>query len=217
MWRRRRTALNEALHELRRPLQALVLAGSDGAPAAPAGIERSVWMAAMALERLDREINREPVRRVPQPIGVAELLGAAVERWQARAEAAGSTLVWSAAAGSEVGSVAVDVTGDAWAIAQALDNLVVNAIEHGGPRILVALTEREGGVRISVRDCGRPLPLPGTMLPRRPRGLRGWLSGNPRHGHGLRVVRRVAAEHGGRFALDLRPGGAEAVLELPAR
>ncbi|MDX6623589.1 MAG: Histidine kinase, gyrase and HSP90-like ATPase, partial [Solirubrobacterales bacterium] len=89
-------------------------------------------------------------------------------------------------------------------------------IEHGGPRIVVSVGESGGCLRVSVRDCGRPLPLPGTVRAGRRVGLRDRLRGRPRHGHGLRVVRRVAAQHGGRFALRRSAGGAEAVLELPA-
>ncbi len=204
------------MHELRRPLQALALANSDGASAAPAGIEYSVRLAATALERLDREINGGSVRARSEEVGVAELIDGAVERWQPRALAAGSTLVGGAAAGPE-GQAAAAIRGDRWALAQALDNLVVNAIEHGGSRILVSVAESAGTVRLAVRDCGRPLPLPGTVRPRPGVGLRERLGGRARHGHGLRVVRRVAAAHGGRFTLSRRPGGAEAVLELPAR
>lgn len=210
MWRRRRTALNEALHELRRPLQALALVGSDGAPTAAAGIEHSVRMAATALERLDREINGGPAASVAERFRVAPLLAGAVERWQGRAEAAGSTLVWR---GGEDG----EVVGDRWAIAQALDNLVLNAIEHGGPRILVAVDTPAGRLAITVRDCGRPLPLPGEVRASGRVSLRDRVAGRARRGHGLRVVSRVAAAHGGHFALRRTPGGAEAVLELPAR
>lgn len=208
MWRRRRTALNEALHELRRPLQALALVGSDGAPTAAAGIEHSVRMAATALERLDREINGGPAASVAERFRVAPLLAATVERWQGRAEAAGSTLVWR---GGEDG----EVVGDAWAIAQALDNLVLNAIEHGGPLVLVAVDAVAGRLAITVRDCGRPLPGEVRASGRVSRRERS--AGRARHGHGLRVVSRVAAAHGGNFALRRTPGGAEAVLELPAR
>jgi hypothetical protein len=56
----------------------------------------------------------------------------------------------------------------------------------------------------------------------RPRSRRGSpaeviarLGGRRRRGHGLVVVRRVAAEHGGRFALSHSPSGAFALLELP--
>jgi len=43
----------------------------------------------------------------------------------------------------------------------------------------------------------------------------GRLSGRARHGHGLRLVRRTAARHGGSFALHLGEQGTSAVLELP--
>ena len=215
MWRRRRTAINEALHELRRPLQALALAGSDGAVAAPAGIESSVRMAATALERLDREINGGPATSVAEPFAVAALLATTVERWRGPAALSGSTLVLREAEG--LGTPwAPTLVGDRWALAQALDNLVVNAIEHGGPRILVSAAEAGGRLRISVRDCGRPLPLPGTKVGRRA-GPRLRIRARARHGHGRRVVRRIAAQHRGRFDLTRGPGGAEAVLELPAR
>jgi signal transduction histidine kinase len=207
--------LNEALHELRRPLQALVLAGTEGA-AAPAGIEHSVRMAATALARLDREINGGPTARAREPLSAASLLAASVERWQGSAAAAGGTLVLRGQEGEGEPGVTAPIVGDRWALAQALDNLVVNAIEHGGPRIVVSVSEDGGRLRVSVRDCGRPLPLPGSVRAGRRVALRDRLRGRTRHGHGLRVVRRIAAEHGGRFALHRTAGGAEAVLELPA-
>jgi two-component sensor histidine kinase len=41
------------------------------------------------------------------------------------------------------------------------------------------------------------------------------LSGKARHGHGLRLVRRIAARHEGTFALHRGELGTSAVLELP--
>ena len=38
---------------------------------------------------------------------------------------------------------------------------------------------------------------------------------DPRRGHGLRVVASIAAEHGGRFAVQRPAGGWAAILELP--
>ncbi len=62
---RRRTALNEALHELRRPLQALALAGP---PAEPDRLAVVPADGGARLERLDREINGgpAPLRRAPR-------------------------------------------------------------------------------------------------------------------------------------------------------
>src|SRR4051812_20250726 len=56
---RRRSVLNERLHEVRRPLQALALMGDPAT-----GDEGPMEMAAAALARLDREINGEAEREV---------------------------------------------------------------------------------------------------------------------------------------------------------
>ena len=203
---RRRVALNEALHEVRRPLQALSLAGGYEVPA-PRGAESPIQLAAAALERLDHEINgsfRAPPRG---SVSCRPLLEAAVGRWKARVALVEGSLElrWHAGAAA--------VEGDRWALAQALDNLIVNAIEHGGPSIVVAARVREGMLRIAVADSGRRS---------RPRARRespaetiARLSGKRRSGHGLRIVRRIVAAHDGRFALRHSERGSLAVLELP--
>src|SRR4051794_10453379 len=90
---RRRAALNEALHEVRRPLQVLALtAPIEGSAAGK--LEGPVRMAAAALDRLDREINGGGAAgaRVRAVVSAAPLLEAAVGRWQARAAVAGRSL-----------------------------------------------------------------------------------------------------------------------------
>ncbi|MGC1166590.1 MAG: HAMP domain-containing sensor histidine kinase [Solirubrobacterales bacterium] len=204
---RRRMALNEALHELRRPLQALALVPAGTVPVEPTAIQGSVQMAAAALERLEREINGEAVAPVRETLPARPLLDSAVRRWQGRAALAGGSLSlrWEA---SEATAVA-----DSPALAQAFDNLVVNAIEHGGPEIVVEARTGPGVLRIAVIDSGRE------SRPRSrresPAELVARLSGRRLHGHGLRVVRRTAAAHGGRFRLRSSAGGTEAILELP--
>lgn len=204
---RRRTALNEALHELRRPLQALALVSPGMPRAEPAAIQGSVRMAAAALERLEREINGESLAPVRETAPARPLLESAVGRWRSRAALAGGSLSlrWQA------GEAAIAV--DRWAVAQALDNLVVNAIEHGGPEIVVEARNDSGLLRVAVVDSGRGA---------RPRSRRespaelvARLSGRRLHGHGLRVVRRTAAAHGGHFQLRSSARGTEAILELP--
>lgn len=209
---RRRMALNEALHELRRPLQALALAVP--AAAAPAG-EELARQAAAALARLEREVNGEATAGAAKEgvLAVAPLLAAAVARWAGLARRAGSAVTLSGGAG------AAAVRGDRDGLERALDNLIVNAVEHGGPRVVVGAEVGAGRLRIVVRDDGA-----GRSATARHRRTAGWgrltgavsrLGGRRRRGHGLRVVRRVAAAHGGELRLRRRGDGTEAVLELP--
>lgn len=201
---RRRSALNEALHELRRPLQAVAFA--SGPRFAGSAGEDPMELAAAALERLDREINGGPQRAVWGSVDAAGLAHAAVARWQARARLAEVSLDLRWNAGDAL------LRGDRVALSQALDNLIVNAIEHGGPTIVVAARQREGRLRMAVVDSGRARRTRSRL--RHPSRLVGRIAGD-RHGHGLGVVRRIAAEHGGRFALRRSEQGTLAVLEIP--
>jgi signal transduction histidine kinase len=204
---RRRAALNEALHEVRRPLQVLALT----APVAgtPAGeFEGPVRMAAAALERLEREINGAGGgTAVRTRVRIAPLLEAAVERWRARAALAGRGLELRCRCGGAT------VNASPPELAQGLDNLIANAVEHGGARIVVAASADGGRLRIVVSDSGRGAQRPGGGRART--GLAKRIAGTARHGHGLRIVRRIAAEHGGSFALRAGADPTEAVLELP--
>ncbi len=179
---RRRAELNEALHEVRRPLQALALAtpGTTGRREA-AGVEGPIQLAAAALERLDRQINGEVFESPRTRVSAERLLGAAVARWTERAALAGASLElrWSA------GSAAVEC-----------DRASVR-----GRRLRVAVID-SGPTRRAERDG------------RGEEGILTRLRGCRRRGHGLRVVRRAAAEHGGEFRLRRTELGAEAVLEL---
>lgn len=203
---RRRSALNQALHELRRPLQAVALTAGPRLGGA-AGIGEPIELAAAALERLDREINGGPLAPALGAVDAGALVRSAVERWQARVRIAEGSLElrWNA------GEVLVD--GSRSALAQTLDNLIVNAIEHGGPTIVVAGRMLEGRLRIAVVDSGRATR-PRSRRPR-PVQMIARLSGRHHRGHGLGVVRRVAADHGGRFTLRQSARGSLAVLELP--
>jgi signal transduction histidine kinase len=201
---RQRQALNRLLHELRRPLQALALT----TPAGPAGAgPPALQLAIAALADLDRAINGGAADSKRQVLAPAPLVEAAAKRWCSRAAMAGGTieLRW--------GADGAQLVADPVRLSQALDNLIVNALEHGGPRIRIEAAVRSGRLRIAVLDDGREARppqragAPGEVIAR--------LLRRGRRGHGLVVVREVAAQHGGRFALHRSDAGSVAVLELP--
>ena len=122
------------------------------------------------------------------------MVAAAVERWRGSAAQSGRSLLLEWKAGAAV------VMADPSRVGQALDNLLANAVEHGGARIRVIGSLCATGVRIVVADHGPA-------------------QGGGRHGasrgHGLTIVREVAAVHGGRFALRSAGPATVAALELP--
>lgn len=162
--------LNEALHELRRPLQGLALL-LDGRATPPGGAEL-LEQATHALTQLDGLVNGFSLPSDRRPARLEQLAADARRRWGARIELEGS----GAARGARVAA-------DRPRLAAAIDNLIANALEHGsGPVRLRARTEG-GNVCLDVvsrGEAGRARP-----------------PADPRRGHGLRVVERVAAEHGG--------------------
>lgn len=191
--RRRRRRLNERLHELRRPLQALVLSRGDERRS-PDPLE----LALAALRDLDGEINgrpRRPLRGALDPRAVAL---AAADRWRpvAARRGRGVRVRWR-------GPVPV-AKADPILVARALDNLIANALDHGSGTVTIEGAARERSVEIVVRNAMAP---DGGAT----RGARR----DPRHGHGLRLARAAARGNGGKLRMRTGRIGARAVLELP--
>jgi signal transduction histidine kinase len=200
--RRHRRRLNRALHELRRPLQALALLdGDEGAPSeapGPGSARRGLLeLACSALAELDGEVNGGSIAPVPREVSCRELLHASLERWREAAEAAGGIKTyWDAGP--------APVICDPVRMSQALDNLFANALEHGGPPLVATGASVAGRLRITIANG------PGAA------DSNGAEAGpDARRGHGIELVSRVAADHRGRFALCHTGSGCVAVLELP--
>ena len=192
-----------ACHELRGPLGAarLALAAMDGEapPARLAALDLELRRAGLALEDLggSRVVGRE------EPIAVAELLREQLAVWDLVARALGATLV----VGAELPGV--HVLGDRVRLAQAIGNLIVNALQHGGGRVELSARLAGDAVRIEVSDEGPGLPAGIAAQAERREGA-------TRHGHGLAVAASVARRHGGRLAPAPSVRGARIGLELPA-
>jgi signal transduction histidine kinase len=202
---RRRTALNEAMHELRRPLQAIALVGPSAHQRGDA-FDSSLQLAAAAIDRLDREINGRPAPKGPATVSLRQLVEGTVARWRQRAALEGRALRLNWEAGQP------SLYGDAVGLMQLLDNLISNGLEHGKGVVTIEATRVEHVVRLVVVNENRPQSTgPGKAT--LPRGAR--FAGRSRHGHGLRVVRRAAAESGGCFRVRRRGARHEALLELP--
>jgi signal transduction histidine kinase len=198
---RRRAALNEAMHELRRPLQILTLSLPVEAPAT-APVESSLRLATVALDRLDREINGDSLEEVTAEVSVRDLCEEAGRRWSGAVGRDGVVVEPDRNGGDAY------VEGSRFDLAQALDNLLSNAIEHGGVRVRIRWRCEGDRVCVSVVDDGGAAKA--EAVRRKPR--RG---GRCRRGHGLRVVARIARSHGGSFCLRRGPRGTEASLRLP--
>jgi signal transduction histidine kinase len=189
---RRRVALNRALHELRRPLQALALS-------VPVSARSQLELAIAALADLDREVNGGP----PPPrrlVDASVIAREAVERWRQPAGALGRAVELRWRAGP------CRLLCEPAAVGRALDNLIANALEHGGGTVRLEGTSAAGRVRLAVIDEGRSTVRSTAMAA----NGRDW-----RRGHGRAAVAAVAAAHGGRFASCADAGGTSAILELP--
>jgi signal transduction histidine kinase len=209
-----REAVARACHELRGPLTAarlglsLQLRADEGSGDRLRAIDTELSRAALALDDLSVARRGEwsgPRLTVLERVDIAALVADAVEAARGRAQVAGVGLgLTQPLPGGGT------VWGDRLRLAQALGNLIANAIEHGGGAVRVTVATRAGTVRIEVCDDGPGLPAPVGALARRPRRGRG------ARGRGLAIALAIARRHGGTIAAAPARAGARVVLELPA-
>ena len=203
--------LARATHELRRPLTAARLAahglaGANGDRAARAtAIERELARAGRLLGDLDgvRGAVAPPWLAETRLVVASELLADVAETWAPVAAAQGRRVEldpWD--------EVPV-VRGDADRLAQALGNLVANALEHGVGTVRVGVRARGGRVVLRVADAG-----PG---PQKPLDVLVGAAGTGRgsRGRGLAIVAEIARAHGGVVRVEQGDVGARIVIDLP--
>jgi signal transduction histidine kinase len=186
-----------------------------GPPALAAPVRALPRRAGALLLRGGARVGRRPpasrpAGRLPradgraQPVDVAALLRAQGAPWAAAAPSVGRRVRLVVPPG------ALTVHGDRARLAQAVGNLIANAMEHGRGTVTLSATAAGAYVRVEVADEGSGLAAPVERL------LCGDRLGGGRRGHGLAVAADVAAAHGGRLVTRPSRSGARLVLELPA-
>ncbi|WP_290808483.1 HAMP domain-containing sensor histidine kinase [Ferrovibrio sp.] len=183
----------------------------DGIAAAIADIDRliGVFNALLRLAELDTGLRRAGFAQVDVPALVED----AAELYGPSAEAKGLSLVCHADAG-------LSINGDRQLLAQAIGNLLDNAVKYtpsGGSIQLRGEAGGDGWILLSVADTG-----PGIPEGERARVVQRFYRGDAsRHaegvGLGLSLVEAVARLHGGGLQLDANNPGLRAVLALPAK
>ncbi|MBS3940732.1 MAG: HAMP domain-containing histidine kinase [Actinobacteria bacterium] len=132
---------------------------------------------------------------------------------------------WADAAARQQRAVAFEalpvpaVRARAGAVAQALQVLLDNALQHGTGTVTVRLApalpdEPDGAVRLCVLDEGPADPPPSPAAPDGD-GSRGAQVRHDRHGRGLPLARALIGAEGGEVSLVVDPDGSIACLVLP--
>jgi signal transduction histidine kinase len=218
----RMEAVARACHELRGPLTAVRLGLSFGSRCGELSADRlraidtELGRAALALQDLGDLGRAGPRIRELERVDVLGLVSDCVRAADGLADerGVGMTRIWD--------GPPVSVWGDRLRLAQALGNLIANAIEHGGvpgaPSLVGATRGEaveirgavgESVVRIEVSDAGPGLPAPIAQLTRRAR------RGAGTRGRGLAIAAAIVETHGGRVSTAPAERGARVVLELP--
>jgi two-component system sensor histidine kinase/response regulator len=203
---------NTIAHDLRAPLGELRCRLEDLSVARPPADETfaevdaaigdvdrviGIFNALLRLAEIDTGARRSGFARVD----VAKVAADAAEFYQPMAEQDGVTLSFESS--GELVSA-----GDATLLAQAIGNLVENALKYTNGAIAVSATQRrDGAIEVAVSDDG-----PGIPDEEKPRVTERFYrcdatGGKPGVGLGLSLVAAIARLHGGALELsDNRPG-----------
>jgi signal transduction histidine kinase len=203
-----------ASHELRTPATSvygitatLRERGDSLSPEARAELEEALWEQASRLRRLIEQLldlSRLDAKAIPiQPQTVS--LHALLDEVVAAAAAEGLEADIRIDVDEEL-----EVVADRLALERILMNLVVNALHHGKPPVVLTVVQRDTYLRVRVEDSGDGVPpdLIPRLFERFERGGIGQGSGL-----GLAIAQTYARAHGGDLLYD-PPAGGGARLEL---
>ncbi len=221
----RRHFMADIAHEFRTPLTTLrTMAGAleDGMANDPERRERAIRSIARTSDRLLRlvtdmlELAKLDLHELPlhrQPVDIRELAASCI---QAHADSARQVAVHLQAL--EYGEpLMAEVDPDR--LAQTLDNLLANAINHAGAQAEVSVLIESGPpVRITVTDTGKGIParhLPFICEPfYRADSARN--PGDKHSGLGLRIAKALVEAHGGQLRITSIEGqGTQVEISLP--
>jgi two-component system, OmpR family, sensor kinase len=217
--RAQREFVANASHQLRTPLTGLRLRlEAASLKASDPDVERELVAAERETVRLARLLSelltlaRERERPEPEQVSLAEVGGAAQERWEGPAETGGRRLEVRGDGDPVVAATEAD-------LAVILDNLVENALNYSPIASTVTIEWGTTGesARLAVLDQG-----PGIDATEKDRVFERFFRGAASHGGapgtglGLAVVEALAGRWGGSVTLDDRPeGGTCAEVLLP--
>ncbi len=206
--RAQRDFIANASHQLRTPLTGLKLRleaiGAEGGTAAEnaARAEAEVDRLEALVEDLLELARASTASPTGTTVDLAEVVGAAVERWRGPAAEAGQTVELGARARARV-------FADPGDLAHVLDNLIENALRYcpPGTHVSVGTADPDARGSLLVADDGPGIPEAerGRVFERFYRGSNGRQSG-PGTGLGLAIVAELVERWGGEVRLLGGPG-----------
>lgn len=220
----RRDFVANVSHELQTPLATIAGHAEEaldpGVP--PAEARDAVAVIARQASRLSEmvrdllelaRVEARGFRPERRPVDLGGLVEELEREWRPRMEAAELELGVDAEAG-------VVVEAEPTLLRRALENLLDNALKHcpAGSSVTLRLRAGEEAVEIEVGDTGAGIPVEDQprLFERFYRVEKGRARSTGGTGVGLAIVKHVAEVHGGRVAVESRPGrGATFRLSLP--
>jgi len=217
----RRNFVANASHQLRTPLtsaRGFLEALADGTASTDQARRRCLGVALEQLSRMQTLIEKlmdlsrfdaGAAHLEPEPVRVGDLVQGAVSTFEPRLGEAGLKLV------TEVEPGLPDLTVDGTRIAEALGNLIDNAIRvsPAGGTITIAARRDGAGIRFTVRDQGPGIPDADLEAVWERFYSKGPGAGM---GLGLAIVKEIVGAHGGEvFGHNAEGGGAVFGFSLP--